>query len=339
MITYRLCFIGFGNVGKALARLLLDQSARLRDEYGIEWKLTGVASRRIGWLADPAGLNVEALLRGDMLPIGARLCGEVGEWLAAARADALFEMSSLNVTTGQPAISYLETALRGGAHAITANKGPVIHGYRALRDLAASRGRGFRFESAVMDGAPIFSLFRSSLPLARVSSFRGILNSTTNVILARMEEGADLEEGIRYAQALGLAETDPSADVDGWDAAVKVAALTTVLMDYPITMDAVAREGMRALRGEDVRAARAAGMPYKLVCWATRRGDVVEAGVSPRRLPLSDPLARVGGASSSVHFETDLLPGLTIVEHEPTPATTAYGMLADFIGLAAGSVR
>ncbi len=333
MTTYRLSFIGFGNVGRALAGLLVDHSARLRDEYGVEWKLTGLASRRIGWLADPAGLEVRSLLEGRMPAAPTCEAGDVAGWLAAARADVLFEMSSLNAATGQPAISYLQAALEHGAHAVTANKGPVVHGYRALRDLAAARGKGFRFESTVMDGAPIFSLFRSCLPLARVSGFRGVLNSTTNVILGRMEAGADLAEGIRYAQSLGLAETDPTADVDGWDAAVKVVALTTVLMDYPLALKAVEREGIRALTGDDVRAARAAGTPYKLVCWSRRRNGKVEAGVSPVRLPLSDPLARVDGASSAVHFDTDLLPGLTIVEHQPTPLTTAYGMLADFIGL------
>ena len=333
MTTYNLCFIGFGNVGKSLAQLLLDQTGEMRRRYGLEWKLTGVATRRLGWLADPAGLDVQALLAGDPL-VGARLPdGEVRGWLAATQADALFEMSSLDVVSGQPAISYLEAALRHGAHAITANKGTVVHGYRALRDLAAAEGKGFRFESTVMDGAPIFSLFRSGLPLVRLSGFRGILNSTTNVILERMEAGVTLAEGIAHAQALGLAETDPSADVDGWDAAVKVAALVTVLMDYPIALSAIPRQGIRDLTGEAVRAARAAGTPYKLVCWATRRGDMVEAGVQPMLLPPDDPLGRVNGASSAVHFETDLLPGLTVVEHAPTPVTTAYGMLADFLDL------
>ena len=332
-MVYRLCFIGFGNVGRALARLLLDQAPELRRQYGIEWKLTGVATRRLGWLADPAGLDVEALLAGNPLA-GARLGeGEVAGWLAAARADALFEVSSLDVTSGQPAISYLEAALRHGAHAITANKGTVVHGYQALRDLASAQGKGFRFESTVMDGAPIFSLFRSTLPLVTLSGFRGILNSTTNVILERMEAGSSLAEGIAHAQALGLAETDPSADVDGWDAVVKVAALVTVLMNHPIALNSISREGIRSLTGEAVRAARAAGTPYKLVCWAMRRDNMVESGVRPQQLALGDPLAQVNGASSAVHFETDLLPGLTVVEHAPTPVTTAYGMLADFLDL------
>ncbi|HXT35824.1 MAG TPA: homoserine dehydrogenase, partial [Chloroflexota bacterium] len=108
MTTYNLCFIGFGNVGKSLAQLLLDQSAEMRRRYGIEWKLTGVASRRLGWLADPAGLDVPALLARNPM-VEARLPdGEERGWLAAARADALFEMSSLDVVNGQPAISYLE---------------------------------------------------------------------------------------------------------------------------------------------------------------------------------------------------------------------------------------
>ena len=158
MRTYRLCFIGFGNVGKALARLLVDQTDHLGEEFGLEWKVTGVASRRIGWLANPGGLDMAALLRGEAVPgAGSWSASDVHAWLAAARADALFEMSSLDAATGQPAISYLEAAIRQGAHAITANKGPVIHGYRALRDLADSMGKGFRFESSVMDGAPISS--------------------------------------------------------------------------------------------------------------------------------------------------------------------------------------
>ena len=332
-MIYNLCFVGFGNVGRALAALLCEKAPELRERYGIEWRLTGLASRRLGWLADPEGLDVAALLAGAPVPPSTAVAGGVQEWLRAARAHALFEMSSLDITAGQPAIDHMRAALQHGAHAITANKGPIVHGYHALRDLAAARGLGFRFESTVMDGAPIFSLFRESLPAVRIDRFRGILNSTTNVIISQMEAGKSLEEGVRQAQARGLAETDPSADVDGWDATVKVAALATVLMDVPGQLHEIAREGIRGLSGEAVREARAAGTPYKLVCRAERQSGGVKASVRPEQLPLSDPLAQVDGTSSVVHFETDLLPGLTIVEHDPTPTTTAYGMLADFIGL------
>jgi homoserine dehydrogenase len=276
---------------------------------------------------------VEALL-GSVLDAGAtsRAAG-VKEWLSASDANVLFEMSSLDAATGEPAISYLAAALKHGAHAITANKGPVVHGYRALRELAADRQRGFRFESTVMDGAPIFSLFRTALPMARVQGFRGILNSTSNFVLGCMEAGKSLEEGIAEAQALGLAETDPSNDIDGWDSAVKVAALATVLMDAPLTPQAVQREGIRGLDAGAVQRAREDGTPYKLVCVAQRTGVGVRAVVGPERLTSSDLLSQVNGTSSVVQFETDVLTGLTIVEHDPTPTTTAYGMLADFVDL------
>ena len=131
---------------------------------------------------------------------------------------------------GQPAVDHIRAALNHGAHAITANKGPIVHAYRELRDLAAKQGKRFLFESTVMDGVPIFSLF-DQLPAIHLQGFHGILNSTTNVILSQMEQGLSFDEALKKAQALGVAETDATHDIDGWDAAVKTAALITVLMD------------------------------------------------------------------------------------------------------------
>ncbi|MDB5076843.1 MAG: Homoserine dehydrogenase [Chloroflexi bacterium] len=333
-MQYNMAFIGFGNVGKALARLLVDRSSALKDDFGIDWRITGVASRRIGWLANPAGFDVEGLLEQGPSAAASDSVSDVRSWMAAAQADVLFEMSSLDTVAGQPAISYVEAALIHGAHAVTANKGTIVYGYRHLRDLAVSRGKGFRFESTVMDGAPIFSVFRECLPLARVSGFQGILNSTTNFILGEIEQGSSLEAAIRRAQELGLAETDPAADVDGFDAAVKIAAIVSVIMDYPIRLHDIAREGIRGLDDAAVRAARQVGTPYKLVCRAERQGSTVVASVRPEIVASDSPLGQVSGTSSIVHFDTDMLPGITITEHTPTPVTTAYGMLADFIGLA-----
>jgi homoserine dehydrogenase len=133
----------------------------------------------------------------------------------------LFENTPVAYASGQPAVDHLRQALEMGMHAITANKGPVVHAYRELTDLAARRGRKFYFESTVMDGAPIFSLYRETLPAAHLQSFRGVLNSTTNLILTRMEGGEAFEQAVAYAQSIGVAETDPSGDIDGWDASVR----------------------------------------------------------------------------------------------------------------------
>ena len=259
---------------------------------------------------------------------------DVRQWLAATQADAVFEGTSLNVDSGEPAISHIRAALEYGAHAITANKGPIVHAYRDLRDLAARRGRRFLFESTVMDGAPIFSMFRDSLPVVEVRGFCGILNSTTNVILSGIEQGMTFEESLKKAQDLGIAETDPSYDVDGWDATVKVAALVNVIMDTPLKPAQVVRNGIRRLTAEAVRTARASGRPYKLVCRARRTGRApssVEASVEPEQVPAGNPMALVAGTSSIIRFETDIFPGLTITEENPGLQATAYGMLADFI--------
>jgi homoserine dehydrogenase len=209
----------------------------------------------------------------------------------------------------------------------------VVHAYQELTDLALKHGRKFYFESAVMDGAPIFSLFRQSLPAISLHGFTGILNSTTNLILTRMEAGESMPEAIAYAQSMGIAETDPSGDIDGWDAAVKVAALVTVLMGMPLKPDQVDRTGIHQLTAEHINQARQQGLRWKLVCTARREAGQVSARVAPQLVAPDSPLYGVNGTSSIVTFETDVLPQLSIVEGNPGPETTAYGLLADFINL------
>ncbi len=252
------------------------------------------------------------------------------DWLSAAQADVLFEATSLNVQTGQPAIDHIRAALTHGAHAITANKGPIVHAYREIRDLAAAKNKRFLFESIVMDGVPIFSLF-DQLPAVHLQGFHGILNSTTNVILTEMENGLSFDESLKKAQSLGIAETDATHDIDGWDAAVKTAALITVLMDVPIKPAEIAREGIRDLTPNALRNGRRDGFPFKLVCRARRTKSGVEASVRPEKVLITQPMAKITGTSSYIYFETDIFPGLAITEENPGLYATAYGMLADFV--------
>jgi homoserine dehydrogenase len=323
--TYNLCLLGFGNVNRTLVRLLEDRATELREKYGISFQITGIASRSIGWIADASGLDPNARSNADPK------IANVADWLAAARADVLFEATSLNVTDGRPAVAHIRAALTRGAHAITANKGPLVHAYRELRDLAAASGKRFLFESTVMDGVPIFSLF-DQLPAIHLQGFHGILNSTTNVMLSEMENGLTFDEALKKAQAVGVAETDATHDIDGWDAAVKTAALITVLMDTPIRLDQIARDGIRDLTPQAARNAKRDGWPFKLVCRAKHKSDgEIEASVAPEKVLASSPMGKITGTSSYIYFETDILPGLAITEENPGLYATAYGMLADFV--------
>jgi homoserine dehydrogenase len=332
MKQYNLCFLGFGNVGRALARLLDSKSAELRELHGIEWHVTGVASRRIGWLWNRNGFDSSDLLSITSLSEHASTSIGIDDWLRAAQPDVVFETTSLNPESGQPALDYLRTVLQSGAHAITANKGALVHGFQELDELAKLAGKRFLFESAVLDSAPVFSLFRETLPAVNLRGFSGVFSSTTNVIIETMEAGRSFEEGLKTAQELGVTETDPSHDIDGWDSTVKVCALASVLMNTPLKPGEVSREGVRDLSPKQVQAARAEGKPFKLVARAKRsnNGRVV-ASVRPEQLSTSDPLANVRGTSLAVHFELDMMPGLTITSHRPNLQSTAYGLLADFI--------
>ena len=328
-LCYNLCLLGFGNVNRTLVQLLENRAAELRDRYGIEYRVTGIASRRLGWIADPNGLCGAGAPARDLPKANSNL-NNVRDWLAAARADVLFEATSLDVKNGQPAVDHIRAALEYGAHAITANKGPIVHAYRELRDLAAKQGRKFLFESTVMDGVPIFSLF-DQLPAIHLQGFHGILNSTTNVILAEMENGLSFDEALKKARALGVAETDATHDIDGWDAAVKTAALITVLMDIPVKLDQIARDGIRHLTPQALRTARRDGWAFKLVCRTKRTVNGVEASVQPEKIISTQPMAKISGTSSYIYFETDIFPGLAITEENPGLYATAYGLLTDFV--------
>jgi homoserine dehydrogenase len=344
MSDVKLIMLGFGNVGRALARLLLAKRDELLCQHQIEWSVVGIATGNHGAALDPRGLDLAhalALLEAGQalstLSQTTTLLNGV-DFVRASGADVLFENTPVNYQTGQPAVDHIRAALESGMHAITANKGPVVHAHGELSELARLSGRRFLFESTVMDGAPIFSLWRETLPAAGLRSFRGVLNSTTNLILTLMEEGKSFDEAVAHAQSIGIAETDPSGDTQGWDAAIKVAALVTVLMGVPLKPNQVERTGIEHLSRADIDAARSDGRRWKLICQAIRSNNSVRASVEPEQIAADDPLFNVTGTSSAITFQSDVLGDLTVAEADPGPHTTAYGLLADFIN-AVGTSR
>ncbi len=338
----RVALLGFGNVGRALARLLLVKADTLHSEFDLTFSVTGIATRSRGWAIDPAGLSLQEAL--NVVEAGGRLDGlhqgqpvaDTLGFLEACPSDLVMEATYLNPHTGQPATDYVRTALQSGCHVVTANKGPVAFAYRELSALARQQDRGFFFESTVMDGAPVLGLGREALLAATILRIRGILNSTTNYILTCLEQGIAFDDAVAQAQHIGVAEADPSIDLEGWDASVKIVVLANVLMGADLRPDDVHRTGITGLSPADVQAALADGERIKLVCEAIRDGDMVRATVSPVRLPESDVLSRVSRTSSAVTFETDTLHQLTVLEGDTDPTTTAYGMLVDMINIARG---
>lgn len=350
-MDFDLAFIGFGHVGRRFARLLDERRAQLAVQYDLAWRLVGIATRRHGIVIDGKGIaptEAAALVeQGESL---GRLCPErpgsapsdsrefIAALLALDRGPhppplVFFELSPLDITRGQPAVDHVRAALQGGAHVVTANKGPVAFAYRTLARIAEARGVAFLFEGAVMDGIPVFNLVRETLPAVTIEGFRGVVNSTTNVILSAMEEGRSLEEALREAQQAGITEADPTLDLDGWDAAAKVAALANVWLDADLTPQGVERTGIRGLAPQAVEAARRQGCRVKLVASANRWNGTVVARVAPEWVGPDDPLAVVDGPANLLVIDTDLAGRVAIGELTAGLTQTAYALLSDLIAV------
>ncbi|MBN1314204.1 MAG: homoserine dehydrogenase [Anaerolineales bacterium] len=341
MKIYKLVLMGFGNAGQALARLLLEKRSELQDRYSIRFMVTAVATGTHGRALNANGLDLERAL--EIMQCGGSLDELITspaptdnlELIRVSEGDVLFENTPVSYKDGQPAISHIETALENSMHAITANKGAVVHGYHRLHALAVKHGFKFFFESTVMDGVPIFSSFRQ-LPAVDLSAIWGVLNSTTNLILSRMEAGDSFDEAVKHSKHIGIAETDPSGDIDGWDAAVKLSAMITVLMDRPYTPDLVDRTGIRSITAKMIADAKADGKRYKLVAHAWKEGGQIKAKVSPELVGTDSVLYNIRGTTAIVQFESDVLGKLSFIEEDLGTRTTAYGLLADFINAVTG---
>jgi homoserine dehydrogenase len=217
---------------------------------------------------------------------------------------------------------------------ITANKGPAALAYHALAREAHRAGRRFLFEGAVMDGIPIFNFVRETLPAVAITGFRGVVNSTTNFMLTAMEQGRSFDDALAEMQARGIAEADPTLDIDGWDAAAKTAALANVLLGARLTPRTVKRQGITSDSRRQALEAREAGRRLKLVARVDRDGRRVTATVAPEALPEDDLLAGLEGQQNAIVFRTDLLEEIAVVQRGGSLTQTAYALVSDLVTIA-----
>jgi homoserine dehydrogenase len=335
----RALLLGFGNVGRAAADILVR-----RDQYpglaGLDVSVVGIVTGRHGALVNERGIDLERALADwrregrfspshpDHAAMGAP------EALRTVACDVAVEMTPLTrEARGEPAITHVREALRGGRHVVTANKGPLAWAFAELARLAAERDLQFLYETTVMDGVPVFNLARHGLRGATVTRVEGILNSTTNAVLCALERGGTFADAVARAQQEGYAEADPSDDLEGWDGAVKLSALAAVLMGVALPPEAIAREGIAGLDPSHVVAARARGARLKLVCEAWREGGGVRGRVALREVPLDDPFALVDDTSSILRLVTDLAGTVVITEERPDIQVTGYGVISDLLAV------
>lgn len=340
----RVAFIGFGNVGQEFARLLLSKREWLLKKKGLDIEVLAIATRSRGSLISKTAIDLESVLkhlkeRGTLTDFGPETTKEspIGI-IKKCDADLMIELTTLDIESGKPAIEHIKAAIDCGMDVITANKGPIAFAYHELRDMARSRGVHLRFEGTVMDGTPVFNLVEKTLPGCEILGLEGILNSTSNFVLDQMSRGRSNKEAIAEAQRIGIAEADPSLDMDGWDAAAKITALANVLMEADMTPREVDRKGVGEITVGDVDAGKAQGKKIKLVASAWREEGKIRLRVEPMGIGSDHPFWSVDGTSSALTMRTDLMGDLTIFERCPGITQTAYAVFSDLL-LTVESIR
>lgn len=351
----RIAIAGLGNVGRNVLAMLHTQRDALGQRYGLEFAVTGVVELGGGALA-PDGLDLARLLEVidarqpvSSLP-GVGRPGLLGiDLVRQAEADFLFDATPVNIVDGQPSLAMVSAALERGVHVVMANKGPLTVAYQrlqAISDLSLGWGRDFRaampqasasplpklrFSACVGGALPTINIGWRDLAGCRITRVEAVFNGTTQSILRAMEAGHSYEDALLDAQGRGIAEADPSLDVDGWDAACKLVITANAVLGQPTTLADVAVEGIRGVDRATMQKAQAEGKRVVLVCLAEQKGAQYELSVKPTPLPLDHPLARLTPDEMGVVYYSDEVDRLSAASEEPGAAPASAAMLRDMI--------
>ncbi len=335
-MVWRIGLIGFGNVGQGFVRVLRNKERYLRDRFGFEFKLIAIADPIKGNAYSDEGLDLNHII--ELVDKKGSIWDYPGEKdfdsITLAKEmdiDIIVEATPTNIETGEPGLTHIKTALENGRHVVTSNKGPIALAYRELIDIAKKNNVLLRFEGTVMSGTPAISIAKEALAGCHIQEIQGILNGTTNFILTKMEEGYSYSDALKEAQRLGYAETDPTADVEGWDATVKTVILANTVLDSDLKIKDVERMGITGISDKDVKEALKNGMRIKLVAKIYTDGRVVKACVKPMKLPLTNPLANVMGVLNAITFKTDHLGDVTLVGPGAGRIETGQALLSDIL--------
>jgi homoserine dehydrogenase len=341
MTDIRLALTGFGNVGKGLAILLAENEETYRRAYGVRMLLTGVADRG-GAITNPEGIDPAFLLRvkettGTVAGYPGGVPGLAGtKFLEGARAQVLVEASSTNFEDAEPGWSYIRGAIDNGMDLVLASKGALVLHWADMMRSATARGVQVRFSATVGAPLPILEMAQRVLLGSTIEVIEGIVNATSNQILSSMSEGLSYEDGVRRAQEIGIAETDPTLDVDGWDAAAKAVIIANAILGADLRLSDVARTGIRGIVRRELEEARMSGAAIKSIARITNHEGVVRAEVRPDRRPLADPLGGLRNDEMGVVFHTDPLGVMTSTARSTAGGgiVTALTVLRDLFNLA-----
>lgn len=339
MRDIRLAISGLGNVGKRLLELIVLKRGLLLDRFDLRLVIAGACDTSGALITDSSELDIAQLVgcKLDKKGVASLHEGRTGidpvGFAEIVKADVFVELTLTNLKDGEPGLSAIRTALKRKLQVVTANKGPLVLAYAELAGLAEKNGVRILHSATVTGGLPTLNLGRRDLGAATIEKFEGVVNGTTNYILSRMSEGQSYKEALKYAQDVGMAEADPTLDVDGWDAANKLVIIANAVLRRPTTLKDLHVEGIRNVTQEQLRTATEQGKVMKLLALAERKGEDYQFSVRPTLLELSHPLASVKAEMMGVIYHTDINGSIFASIHEADPYPTAAAVLRDIVNI------
>jgi homoserine dehydrogenase len=317
----KIALIGFGSVGKGIAEAIVHKN--------LDLTVSGVADSKSG-IIDPAGIDMRAALERKR---ETGLCGEEGisalDIITSADYDLLIEVTPTDARTGEPALGYITAALRRGKHVVTSNKGPIACAYHALRTLADECGVQLRYEATVCGAIPIMQALENGLAGNDIRGIYGVLNGTCNYILTRMaDERLTYQQALLEARELGYAEADPTYDVKGIDAAIKLVILANTVWGLSTTLDNVDTTGIDAVTSDALELAEGQNCTIRLIGEIVPERKILR--VSPRIIPKSHPLV-VSDTLNAVMVDTDMAGKVTLIGKGAGSSETASAIISDVL--------
>jgi len=325
MREVRISLVGFGIVGHGVLEVVRRKRELLRN-MGLDLKVVSVTDIT-GTLLDEKGID-PSRLHGAKTLEGIANLGIIGkEAIQEIDSDLVVEVTPTNIVHGQPGLGHIEEALSSGKHVVTSNKGPLVVAFNHLQELASDNGVMLKYEATVGGTMPLISLIEKNLVGNEVRSIRGIFNGTCNYILTRMmEEKYTYSYALTEAQELGIAEADPTYDVDGIDTAGKVVILANSIFGMDAKYDDVQVTGIKDVTSEALNLAWERGYLIKLI------GEVPALKVKPMLVPRRSPLA-VGGTLNVASIETDLSGTITVTGLGAGSIETASAIVSDVVSI------
>jgi homoserine dehydrogenase len=330
--------IGLGNVGRNFLRILETRAERIADEFGLRFRVvcvadsSGVAVAEAGY--DPATVRELKERGGHAADLPGFIPGATpASALQTLACDLVLDASPVNLQTGEPGLSAVRTALGRGIPAVLANKAPLVLAFHELHDLARAHNAGLGFSATVCGALPVINIGRRDLVAARITRLHGIFNSTSNFILAEMATGRAYADALAEAQRRGIAETDPSLDVDGWDTANKLVIIANGFLGVHVGLADVEVTGITGVTSAELQTELARGHTIKLIASAQYTGDSYTLSVAPTVVPQTEFLGSCDGWEMGIEIHSDLYGRMyhKIWEREPLP--TAAAMLRDAVDI------